>query len=130
MKFYTSERYAVPLPSAHRFPGGKYTLLRETLLAEGILRQEQLHPSPLAEDRDILRAHDEGYMRAFEQGALDPQAMRRIGLPWSATLVKRVRATMGGAIAAAEAAVALAIVIAVFRNFNTVRVDQVDRLRQ
>jgi NADH-quinone oxidoreductase subunit K len=33
-------------------------------------------------------------------------------------------------IAAAEAAVALAIVIAMFRNFNTVRVDQVDRLRQ
>ena len=33
-------------------------------------------------------------------------------------------------IAAAEAAVALAIVIAMFRNFNTVRVDEVDRLRQ
>jgi NADH-quinone oxidoreductase subunit K len=33
-------------------------------------------------------------------------------------------------IAAAEAAVALAIVIAMFRNFNTVRVDQVDRLRR
>ncbi len=33
-------------------------------------------------------------------------------------------------LAAAEAAVALAIVIAMFRNFNTVRVDQVDRLRR
>jgi NADH-quinone oxidoreductase subunit K len=33
-------------------------------------------------------------------------------------------------IAAAEAAVALAIVIAMFRNFNTVRVVQVDRLRR
>jgi len=32
-------------------------------------------------------------------------------------------------LAAAEAAVALAIVISMFRNFNTVRVDQVDRLR-
>ncbi|HKK71247.1 MAG TPA: NADH-quinone oxidoreductase subunit NuoK [Candidatus Krumholzibacteria bacterium] len=32
-------------------------------------------------------------------------------------------------IAAAEAAVALAIVLAVFRNFNTVHVDRVDRLR-
>ncbi len=33
-------------------------------------------------------------------------------------------------IAAAEAAVALAILLAIFRNFRTVRVDQVDRLRQ
>jgi NADH-quinone oxidoreductase subunit K len=33
-------------------------------------------------------------------------------------------------IAAAEAAVALAIVISMFRNFSTVRVDQVDRLRR
>jgi NADH-quinone oxidoreductase subunit K len=33
-------------------------------------------------------------------------------------------------IAAAEAAVALAIVLAIFRNFQTVQVDQVDRLRQ
>ena len=32
-------------------------------------------------------------------------------------------------IAAAEAAVALAIILSIFRNFNTVNVDQVDRLR-
>ena len=32
-------------------------------------------------------------------------------------------------IAAAEAAVALAIVLSIFRNFNTVKVDRVDRLR-
>ncbi len=31
-------------------------------------------------------------------------------------------------LAAAEAAVALAIVLAIFRNFHTVRVEQVDRL--
>jgi NADH-quinone oxidoreductase subunit K len=33
-------------------------------------------------------------------------------------------------IAAAEAAVALAIVLAIFRNFQTVHVNQVDRLRK
>ncbi len=32
-------------------------------------------------------------------------------------------------LAVAEAAVALAIVLAIFRNFQTVRVEQVDRLR-
>ena len=34
-------------------------------------------------------------------GDLDAQAQRRIGLPWSANLVDRVTATMGGAVAAA-----------------------------
>ena len=33
-------------------------------------------------------------------------------------------------LAAAEAAVALAIVLAIFRNFQTVHVEQVDRLRK
>ena len=33
-------------------------------------------------------------------------------------------------LAAAEAAVALAIVLAIFRNFQTVHVDQVDRLQK
>ena len=33
-------------------------------------------------------------------------------------------------VAAAEAAVALAIVLAIFRNFRTVHVDQVDRLQR
>ena len=33
-------------------------------------------------------------------------------------------------LAAAEAAVALAIVLAIFRNFQTVQVDQIDRLRR
>ena len=33
-------------------------------------------------------------------------------------------------LAAAEAAVALAIVLAIFRNFQTVHVDQIDRLRK
>jgi NADH-quinone oxidoreductase subunit K len=33
-------------------------------------------------------------------------------------------------LAAAEAAVALAIVLAIFRNFQTVHVEQVDRLRR
>lgn len=33
-------------------------------------------------------------------------------------------------LAAAEAAVALAIVLAIFRNFQTVQVDQIDRLRK
>ena len=32
MKFFYSDTFNLPLPTGHRFPGGKYTMLRERLL--------------------------------------------------------------------------------------------------
>lgn len=104
MRFFTSDRFVIPLPDGHSFPGRKYVLLRERLVRDGILTAGQIEPSPLAEPGDIARAHDADYMAAVRDGRLDAQAQRRIGLPWSRNLVDRVTATMGGAVAAAEAA--------------------------
>jgi len=104
MRFFTSDRFVIPLPDGHSFPGRKYILLRERLVRDGILTAGQIKPSPLAETEDIARAHDADYMAAVRDGRLDAQAQRRIGLPWSRNLVDRVTATMGGAVAAAEAA--------------------------
>lgn len=104
MQFFTSDRFVIPLPDGHSFPGRKYVLLREQLVRDGILAADRIHPSPLAETADIARAHDAEYMAAVRDGRLDAQAQRRIGLPWSRNLVDRVTATMGGAVAAAEAA--------------------------
>tara|TARA_R110000772_G_scaffold232195_2_gene343516 strand:+ start:3044 stop:3943 length:900 start_codon:yes stop_codon:yes gene_type:complete len=104
MRFFTSDRFVIPLPDGHSFPGRKYVLLREQLVRDGILAADRIHPSPLAETADIARAHDAEYMAAVRDGRLDAEAQRRIGLPWSRNLVDRVTATMGGAVAAAEAA--------------------------
>ncbi|MFP4004966.1 MAG: histone deacetylase, partial [Alphaproteobacteria bacterium] len=104
MKIFYSDRFALPLPPGHRFPRRKYPLLREQLLAEDLIEEAYLHASPLARAEDVQRAHAEEYVEAFEGGALDGKAMRRIGFPWSEALVKRTRATVGGAVAAAEAA--------------------------
>ena len=104
MRFFTSDRFVIPLPDGHSFPGRKYILLRERLVRDGILTAGQIKPSPLAETEDIARAHDADYMAAVRDGRLDAQAQRRIGLPWSRNLVDRVTATMGGAVAAAAAA--------------------------
>ena len=104
MKFFYSDTFNLPLPTGHRFPGGKYTKLRERLLHERVLRSEQLHRSPLAATDDLHRAHAEAYVTQFETGSLDREAMRRIGFPWSEHLVRRARATVGGAVAAARAA--------------------------
>ncbi len=104
MRFFYSDTFNLPLPAGHRFPGGKYTMLRERLLGEGVMKSEQLHRSPLASTDDLHRAHDADYVAQFESGALDREAMRRIGFPWSEHLVRRSRATVGGAVAAARAA--------------------------
>lgn len=104
MRFFTSDRFVIPLPEGHSFPGRKYILLRGHLIREGILAADLIEPSPLAEQSDIARAHTPEYIAAVTAGTLDSQAQRRIGLPWSRNLVDRITATMGGAVAAAEAA--------------------------
>jgi len=104
MRVYYSDTFNLPLPEGHRFPGQKYGMLRERLLREALIAPDELYLAPLAEDADIARAHDAGYIAAFESGTLGEKAMRRIGFPWSAYLVTRTRASTGGAVAAARAA--------------------------
>ncbi|GJL94469.1 MAG: histone deacetylase [Hyphococcus sp.] len=104
MKFFYSDTFNLNLPPGHRFPGTKYTMLRKTLLEDGVIDASALHASPLASDADLLRAHDEDYVRSIETGTIDKSAMRRIGFPWSKHVANRARATMGGAILAARAA--------------------------
>jgi acetoin utilization deacetylase AcuC-like enzyme len=106
MRVYYSDTFNLPLPEGHRFPGQKYGMLRERLLREGLVAQQELHISPLAEDADIVRAHDAAYVDAFESGTLGERVMRRIGFPWSEYLVRRTRASTGGAVASARAALA------------------------
>ena len=102
--FYYSADFNIPLPDGHRFPGQKYELLRRELLARGLLTPEQLHLSPPADDADIVLAHDPAYLAGLDDGSIEPKDMRRIGFPWSPQIPLRGRRTVGGAIAAARAA--------------------------
>lgn len=79
-------------------------MLRKLLLKDSVLQEVQLVESLPASDESILRAHAAGFVAQFEIGELEEKAMKRIGFPWSPELVRRVRATAGGAIAAAETA--------------------------
>lgn len=104
VQFYFPDTPELPLPEAHRFPAGKYRMLRDKILREGILDGAELLPSPLAERDDLLRAHTSAYVDSVLDGTLAPDIQRRIGLPWSKVLAARSRATVGGSIAAARAA--------------------------
>jgi acetoin utilization deacetylase AcuC-like enzyme len=104
MIVFYSDHYPLPLPTGHRFPGEKYSLLRELLLREGILDATSLKEAPLASWEDLRLVHDANYLRGVETGTMDPQQWKRTGFPWSNELVLRCRGTVGGLIAASKLA--------------------------
>src|SRR6476646_7544699 len=79
---WSSSRYTFPLPEGHRFPVAKYAMLREAVIAEGIVPADRV--------LDPARASD------------DALELRRLGFPWSEALVERSYRAVGGTIAAAR----------------------------
>ena len=106
MKAFYCDHFVLPLPEGHRFPMAKYRLLREGVLAAGIVAPEDLLVPEAATDLEISRAHDVDYLARVVAGTLDRQEVRRIGFPWSEAAVERSRRSAGATIAAAREALA------------------------
>ena len=104
MLAYTSDHFVLPLPPGHRFPMGKYQLLREKVAAES--PQIRLAPAPAATDGELALAHEPGYVSAVAEGWLSAAQQREIGFPWSPRMAERARRSVGATIAAARAALA------------------------
>lgn len=104
MKCFYADHFVLPLPEGHRFPMRKYSCLRARLLADGIVRQEDLHVPPAATDEELLRCHDVDYLTRAWAGALTPAEIRRIGFPWTPEMIERSRRSSGATIMAARAA--------------------------
>jgi acetoin utilization deacetylase AcuC-like enzyme len=104
VRVFHCDQYSVSLPEGHRFPMAKYRLLRELLLAEELLRPEELLPAPLASREQLALVHDRPWLDAVFTGALTPAQLRQLGFPWSEELLLRSRASVGGTLAAARAA--------------------------
>ncbi len=104
MKTFYSDHFVLPLPEGHRFPMVKYSMLRERVEASGICAPGELRvPEPVS-DEEILRAHEDGYLRRVAGGELSAKEMRRIGFPWSERMVERSRRASGGTVGACLAA--------------------------
>jgi acetoin utilization deacetylase AcuC-like enzyme len=105
MRAFYSDTFVLPLPAHHRFPMAKYTLLRERILADGVLAPDDLRlPDPISWD-DLRLAHDDRYVEAVASGRLAAEEQRRIGFPWSPMMVERSRRSVGATLAAARAAI-------------------------
>ena len=97
---WSSSRYTFPLPEGHRFPVAKYAMLRDAVIASGIVPAERVLDPPRVSDDALLLVHTPGYVRRFRDGSLDAAGLRRLGFPWSPALVERSYRAVGGTVAA------------------------------
>jgi acetoin utilization deacetylase AcuC-like enzyme len=101
MQAFYADHFVLPLPAGHRFPMGKYRLLRERLDAHPGLRLCEAQP---ASEGELALAHAPAYVCAVLEGTLGPAQQREIGFPWSPRMVERARRSVGATIQAARAA--------------------------
>jgi acetoin utilization deacetylase AcuC-like enzyme len=106
MRLWTHDRWRFPLPEHHRFPIDKYSLLRERVVADGIVSAaDVLEPEPVPWAW-LEAVHDGALVSRIRRGELTVRECRGLGLPWSPELVERARRAVGGSVEAARFAVA------------------------
>jgi acetoin utilization deacetylase AcuC-like enzyme len=102
MKVYYAPTHLQPLPDGHRFPMGKYALLKKGV-QEHWPDIEQIQASP-ATPGELALVHDTDYIHAVMHGELEASHQREIGFPWSEGMVKRALASVGASVMAARTA--------------------------
>ena len=101
-RIFYSPYYYADIGEGHVFPIKKFELVRDQLLAEKTLRAvEIVEPQP-AEIEDVLLVHTEDYITRLINGALNEKEIRRLGLPWSKSLIRRSFLATSGTINSAK----------------------------
>ncbi|BDA50809.1 Acetoin utilization protein AcuC [Coccomyxa sp. Obi] len=104
-----TKAYSAPqLPAGHRFPMGVFRRIYETLLADGLITQEQVHvPSELPCKDTLQLVHTAEYVDSFTGGLLDEARMKRIGfgeVSRSPVLIERTLSEVAGTLLTARLA--------------------------
>ena len=103
-KIFYSPYYYADIGEGHVFPIRKFELVREQLIAEGTLQLSEVIEPKAAATGDLLLVHTEDYISRLIAGELTPKEVRKLGLPWSQSLVRRSLHAISGTINAARAA--------------------------
>lgn len=104
MRVHFHPGYVVELPAGHAFPMRKFALLREILVAEGLVHAGDVVAPEEAPWELLGLAHSDDYLSKLRHGTLSRDEERRLGLPWSEALVRRSRLATSGTLLAAEEA--------------------------
>jgi acetoin utilization deacetylase AcuC-like enzyme len=101
MRAFAHDVFTYPLPPGHRFPLGKYRLVRQGAEA---LAGLDVAEARAATGQELAGGHDSDYIARVERGELSRREGLALGLPWSPELVERARRSVGATILAADAA--------------------------
>ena len=104
MQVFYATQFVLPLPPGHRFPMGKYQLLRDRLADE--LPEILLMQALPATDGELALTHTPGYIQGISDGTVEPAILREIGFPWSPAMAERARRSVGATISACRVAFA------------------------
>jgi len=106
MRVFYSPHYYANIGDTHIFPIRKFELVRDRLLMEGTLSPEEIvEPDPATLD-DVKLVHTDDYVSRLCAGQLTAREIRRLGLPWSPSLVRRSFYAVGATISASVTALA------------------------
>lgn len=89
MRVCYSPHYYADIGPNHVFPIRKFEVAHQRLLAEGTLTPADIFAPPPAPVADLLLVHTEDYVTRLRAGTLTEREIRRLGLPWSKSLVRR-----------------------------------------
>jgi acetoin utilization deacetylase AcuC-like enzyme len=106
--FYSPYYYA-DIGEGHVFPIKKFELVRDTLLSEGTISPDEIFEPEPARVEDVLLVHTEDYISRLIDGRLTAKEIRKLGLPWSKSLVRRSFLATSGTINAARYALTNAV---------------------
>ena len=95
---YYSPYYYADIGEGHVFPIKKFELVRDKLLAEGTLHADEIIEPQPAKVEDLLLVHTEDYITRLVDGNLTAKEVRKLGLPWSNSLVRRTFLAVSGTI--------------------------------
>ena len=117
MKAVYSPRYEVDI-GTHVFPTRKFTLVRDRLLANGLVDPGELaEPAPASWD-ELALVHTPGYLLKLRNGTMSVNDVARLELPWSPEIVEGFRLMTGGTILAARMALSEGVVMQLGGGFH------------
>ncbi|MCP9496513.1 MAG: histone deacetylase [Pyrinomonadaceae bacterium MAG19_C2-C3] len=105
MKVFYASGYYADIGEGHVFPIRKFERAAALLIAEGTLKLDEIIAPQPAALADLYLVHNEDYVTRLRAGALTEREIRRLGLPWSKSLVRRSMLAASGTINAARRAV-------------------------
>jgi len=112
-----SDGFYLPL-GEHVFPGEKYRLVHDHLLATRAAAQNDfIVPETIAME-DVFRVHDRGYVEHLVDGTLSTGEMLRTELPWSNALIDATLLSCGGTLEAARLALRNGVACAIGGGFH------------